>query len=111
LRQQKDDFRANRLRDKMRAYGVDYLILRLPENVMYATGYWPIFGASMAVVPLEGEPTVFYIEGEDDFAEESWVTDLRPYIYFGMLEMPNPNRNFSRMLKELWDEKNITTVV
>ena len=59
----------------------------------------------MAVVPLEGEPTIFYIEGEDDFAEESWVDDKRPYVYFGMLEMPDPNRNFRRMLKELWDEK------
>lgn len=101
----RDDFRIKRLKDKMREYKVDYLILRLPENVLYSTGYWPVFGASMAVVPYEGEPTVFYIEGEDDFAEEAWVEDLRPYVYFGMDQMPNPNRNFVRMLKELWHEK------
>ncbi|NLO99090.1 MAG: aminopeptidase P family protein [Clostridiaceae bacterium] len=101
----RDDFRIKRLKDKMREYNVDYLILRLPENVLYSTGYWPIFGASMAVVPYDGEPTIFYIEGEDDFAEESWVEDLRSYVYFGMEEMINPNRNFSRMLKELWKEK------
>ncbi|PKM51255.1 MAG: hypothetical protein CVV02_07815 [Firmicutes bacterium HGW-Firmicutes-7] len=101
----RDEFRIKRIKDKMKEYKVDYLIVRLPENVMYTTGYWPVFGASMAVVPFEGEPTVFYIEGEDDFAEEAWIDDIRPYVYFGMLEMPNPNRNFRRMLKELWNQK------
>jgi len=101
----RDEFKIRRIKDSMKAHKVDYLIVRLPENVLYTTGYWPVFGASMAVVPFEGEPTVFYIEGEEDFAEESWVEDLRPYVYFGMLEMPNPNRNFRRMLAELWAEK------
>ncbi len=101
----RDEFRIKRIKNKMKEYSVDYLILRLPENIMYATGYWPVFGASMAVVPAEGEPSVFYIEGEDDFAEEAWISDLRPYVYFSMSEMPDPNRNFGRMLKELWNEK------
>ena len=35
----RDDFRIKRLKDKMREYNVDYLILRLPENVLYSTGY------------------------------------------------------------------------
>ena len=51
----RDDFRINRLKAEMKKAGLDYLILRLPENVLYATGYWPIFGASMAVVPYEGD--------------------------------------------------------
>lgn len=101
----RDEFRIGRLKERMAAHNVDYLVLRLPENVLYSTGYWPVFGASMAVVPREGEPTIFYIEGEEDFVEESWVEDARPYIYFGMLEMPNPNRNFRRMLDQLWKEK------
>ncbi len=101
----RDTFRIARLKEKMAEYKVDYLVLRLPENVLYATDYWPIFGASMAVVPFEGEPTIFFIEGENDFADTSWVEDKRPYIYFGMKEMPNPNRNFRRMLPELWKDK------
>ena len=105
MKSARDEFRIKRIKDKMLEYKVDYLILRLPENVMYTTGYWPVFGASMAVVPMDGEPTVFYIEGEDDFAEEAWIDDIQPYVYFGMLEMPNPNRNFKRMLTELWNKK------
>lgn len=103
----KDQFRIDRLRAEMKKADLDYLILRLPENVLYATGYWPVFGASMAVVPYEGETTIFYNEGEEDFAAESWLPkeEVIPYVYFGMQETPNPNRNFMRMLKELWNRK------
>lgn len=103
----KDEFRDNRLKTEMKKAGMDYLILRLPENVLYATGYWPLFGASMAVVPYEGESTIFYNEGEEDFAAESWLPEeeIIPYVYFGMADTPNPNKNFSRMLKELWERK------
>lgn len=103
----KDEFRTARLKAEMEKAGIDYLILRLPENVLYAAGYWPVFGASMAVVPREGEATVFYNEGEDEFAAESWLPpeEIIPYVYFGMMETPNPNRNFKRMLEELWNRK------
>lgn len=103
----KDEFRVSRLKAEMKKAGIDYLILRLPENVLYATGYWPVFGASMAVVPFDGETTIFYNEGEEDFAAESWLPEdeIIPYVYFGMQETPNPNRNFKRMLKELWNKK------
>lgn len=101
----KDTFRANRLLEKMEEYGVDYLILRLPENVLYSTGYWPIYGASMAVVSRTDEPSIFYNDGEDDFVAESWVDDIRSYPYFTMDEQTNPNKHFARMLTSLWKEK------
>ena len=101
----RDEFRIKRLKEHMAENKIDYLILRLPENVMYATGYWPIFGASMAVVPFEGDPTIFYIEGEDDFADQSWVEDKQSYVYFSMAEMVNPNLHFHQLLKKLWEDK------
>ncbi len=107
----RDVFRINRLKAEMKKAGLDYLILRLPENVLYATGYWPVFGASMAVVPYEGETTIFYNEGEEDFANESWLPseEILPYVYFGMADTPNPNKNFQRMLKDLWKRKGYKT--
>lgn len=103
----KDEFRIARLKNEMKEAGLDYLILRLPENVLYATGYWPVFGASMAVVPYEGETTIFFNEGEEDFVAESWVPqeEIFPYVYFGMDAPPNPTGTFRKMLKELWDRK------
>jgi Xaa-Pro dipeptidase len=101
----RDDFRINRMKDQMRAEGIDYLVLRLAENVLYTTGYWPIFGASMAVVPLQDEPTIFFVQGEQEFVADSWVKDTRPYKFFDLDALANPTRDFAHMLKGLWKEK------
>ena len=101
----RDEVRVRRLKEQMRQAGLDFLILRLPENVLYATGYWPIFGASMAVVPLDGEATVFHIDGEQVFVADGWVTDVRPYKYFDLTALANPNRSLAAMLADLWKEK------
>ena len=105
MRQERDEFRIQRLKDGMAAEGVDYLVLRLPENVLYATGYWPIFGASMAVFPRADEPAIFYIEGEERFVAEGWVADARAYRFFDLDAIANPNRDFARMLRQLWQER------
>lgn len=101
----RDEFRIKRMRDQMRAQGIDYLILRIAENVLYTTGYWPIFGASMAVVPREDEATIFFVEGEQEFVADSWVKDTRAYKFFNLEQLANPTRDFSKMLKDLWKEK------
>ena len=101
----KDEIRVARMRDQMQAAGLDYLIVRLAENVLYTTGYWPIFGASMAVVPLEGNPAIFFVDGEQEFVADSWVEDSRAYKFFTPDEIANPTSNFAKMLTQLWNEK------
>lgn len=101
----RDDFRIARMKEQMRASGLDVLIVRLAENVLYTTGYWPVNGSAMAVIPLEGEPTLLYVEGEEEFVADGWVEDARPYNFFDLKNMANSNRDFARMLKELWREK------
>ena len=101
----RDEFRIKRMKDQMRAEGIDYLIVRIAENVLYTTGYWPIFGASMAVVPLEDEATIFFVEGEQEFVADSWVKDTRAYKFFNLDQLANPTRDFAKMLKDLWKEK------
>ena len=101
----RDEVRIKRLNEQMRQAGLDFLVLRLPENVLYATGYWPIFGASMAVVPVDGEATIFYIDGEQVFVADGWVADARPYKYFDLEQMANPNRSLGEMLVALWKER------
>ncbi len=101
----RDDERINRMKDQMRASGLDFLILRLAENVLYTTGYWPIFGASMAVFPLDDEATIFFVEGEQEFVADSWVKDTRAYKFFDLDNLADPTRDFARLLKDLWKEK------
>jgi Xaa-Pro aminopeptidase len=93
------------MKDQMRAEKVDYLIVRIAENVLYTTGYWPILGASLAVVPLDDEPTIFYVEGEQEFVADSWVKDTRAYRLGDLERLANPTRDLSKMLKGLWKEK------
>lgn len=101
----RDDERVARMKGQMREAGLDYLILRLAENVLYTTGYWPIFGASMAVFPLDGEATIFFVEGEQEFVADGWVKDARPYKFLDIDALASPTRDFARMLNALWKEK------
>lgn len=101
----RDEVRIHRLNAHMQQAGLDFLILRLPENVLYATGYWPIFGASMAVVPRDGEATVFYIDGEQAFVADGWAADARPYKYFDLEQLASPNRSLGEKLAALWKER------
>ena len=50
--------RLSRIRRAMEEEGIDVLICRNPENVLYVSGYWPVTGWSLAVLPLDGEPTL-----------------------------------------------------
>jgi len=101
----RDDERIARMKEQMQHQGIDYLILRLAENVLYTTGYWPIFGASMAVFPLDGEATIFFVEGEQEFVADGWVKDARPYKFLDIEVLASPTRDFATMLKALWKEK------
>ena len=101
----KDEFRVERLKAEMRRAGLDYLVLRLGENVLYTTGYWPIFGASAAIVPLKGEPSVLYVEGEQGFVADTWVDDIEAYPFFNLQTLANPRKSITDWLKRKWQTK------
>ncbi|HDD34167.1 MAG TPA: aminopeptidase P family protein, partial [Thermofilaceae archaeon] len=48
--------RISRVREAMERAGLDVLVARNPENVLYLSGYWPVNGWSLAVIPRDGEP-------------------------------------------------------
>jgi len=100
-----DEERVARAKQFMAEEGIDVLIARLAENVLYLTGYWPIFGASMVIFPRDGDPVLSYPEGEEEFAVDSWVRDQRPYKFFDLERLANPSRDFSTLLKTVWKEK------
>ena len=51
--------RWDRLRAQMEAAGIDALVCRLPENVMYITDYWAHHGFSVVVFPKDGKPLLY----------------------------------------------------
>jgi len=101
----KDEFRVARMKEQMEIAGLDFLVLRLAENVLYTTGYWPIFGASAAVFPRDGEPSLLFVEGEQEFVADSWVEDVEPYEFFNLRTLANPRRSINNWLKGIWEKK------
>ena len=72
-----DEEKRSRIRDGLMREGIGALVLRYPENVVYATSYWPCFGWSTCVYPLDGEPVLITPECERPFAEKAEFKDLR----------------------------------
>lgn len=100
-----DTERIERARRMMTEAGIDVWVCRLPENVLYLTGYWPVIGASLVVFPVNGEPTLILPYSELDYAAEGWVADQRTFSFINMAATANPTGEAARLLQELGGEK------
>jgi Xaa-Pro dipeptidase len=73
----RDDARLDRVRALMGEHGLDALVVRAPDNVLYLTDYWCMKGYDIAIFPREGDATLVVLEPQADEAERSWAGDLR----------------------------------
>jgi Xaa-Pro aminopeptidase len=74
----RDEERLNRVRALMAERGLDALVVRAPDNVLYLTGFWGMKGYDACVFPREGEPVLICLEASADDAERSSYTrDIR----------------------------------
>ncbi len=76
----RDDARLDRVRALMRERGLDALVVRAPDNVVYLTNFWGMKGYDAVVFPAEGEPTLICLEPSRADAERTaWTNDLRTF--------------------------------
>jgi Xaa-Pro dipeptidase len=74
--------RLQRMRRAMEAERIDALVLRLPENVLLLSGYWPMIGAAVLVFPREGTPTCINAHCYEAEASLSlWEAEVMHYRY------------------------------
>jgi Xaa-Pro aminopeptidase len=74
----RDDAKLDRVRALMAERGLDALVVRAPDNVLYLTNFWGMKGYDACVFPREGEPVLICLEAsEEDAARTSWATELR----------------------------------
>ena len=74
----RDDAKLERVRALMDEHGLDALVVRAPDNVLYLTNFWGMKGYDACVFPREGEPVLVCLEAsEDDAAGTAWTTDVR----------------------------------
>jgi Xaa-Pro aminopeptidase len=74
----RDAAKLERVRALMDEHGLDALVVRAPDNVLYLTNFWSMKGYDACVFPREGEPVLVCLEAsEDDAAGTAWTTDVR----------------------------------
>src|SRR5215213_5948513 len=74
----RDDAKLDRVRALMADEGLDALVVRAPDNVLYLSNFWGMKGYDAVVFPLEGEPVLVCLEASaDDAARTAWTSDVR----------------------------------
>ena len=96
----------------MAAEGLDALVVRAPDNVLYLTDFWPMKGYDACVFPREGEPVLICLEASAaEAAASAWTGELRTLrgrILFGGVEgIGTRNFEFDRGFGKCAEEKRI----
>ncbi len=74
----RDDAKLGRVRALLEEEGLDALVVRAPDNVLYLTNFWGMKGYEAVVFPREGEPTLVCLEASaEDAARTAWTDDVR----------------------------------
>src|SRR5258707_2627872 len=74
----RDDAKLARVRSLMTDDGLDALVVRAPDNVLYLTNFWGMKGYDACVFPREGEPVLICLEASAEDAERTaWTHDVR----------------------------------
>jgi Xaa-Pro dipeptidase len=74
----RDEAKLARVRELMAEQGLDAVVVRAPDNVLYLTNFWGMKGYDACVFPREGEPALITIEAsEEDAARTVWPGDVR----------------------------------
>ena len=76
----RDDAKLERVRALMRERGLDALVVRAPDNVLYLTNFWGMKGYDAVVFPREGEPTLICLEPSRGGRGAHRVDERRPAL-------------------------------
>jgi Xaa-Pro aminopeptidase len=78
MRWPRDEPKLDRVRALMEDEGMDALVVRAPDNVLYLTNFWGMKGYDACVFPREGEPVLICLEASaEDAAKAAWTSDVR----------------------------------
>ena len=68
----RDDAKLDRVRALMAERGLDALVVRAPDNVLYLTNFWGMKGYDAVVFPREGEPVADLPRGVGRPTRTAW---------------------------------------
>ncbi len=74
----RDDAKLDRVRELMRERGLDAIVARAPDNVLYLTNFWGMKGYDAVVFPAEGDALLICLEASRRDAERTaWTQNLQ----------------------------------
>ncbi len=74
-----DHERISRIKNLMAEKGVDAFLCRLPENVTFLSGWWPLTGTSWVIFTAQGNSHLIVPSCEVPEAKAGGISDLTPY--------------------------------
>jgi Xaa-Pro aminopeptidase len=93
----RDDAKLERVRALMGERGLDALVVRAPDNVLYLTSFWGMKGYDACVFPREGEPMLICLEASaEDAGRMAWTGDVR---FFRGYDPGDPRPPTARVLE------------
>src|SRR5262245_61260831 len=97
----RDDAKLERVRALMAERGLDAIVARAPDNVLYLTSFWGMKGWDAVVFPREGDPALICLEpSADDAARMAWTDDVR---FFAGYDPRDPRPPVARVLEAAVD--------
>ena len=97
----RDDAKLDRVRALMGERGLDAIVARAPDNVLYLTDFWGMKGYDAVVFPREGDPALVCLEASaDDAARTAWTSDVR---LFAGYHPEDPRPPLARVLETALD--------
>src|SRR5215475_13261659 len=93
----RDEAKLERVCALMEEAGLDALVVRAPDNVLYLTNFWAMKGFDACVFPREGEPVLICLEPSvEDAARTAWTQEVR---HFGGYDATDPRPPALRALE------------
>lgn len=92
--------RVNQLQEKMNAKGISATVLKLPENLVFFSLYWPRNGFSFLFVPAEGNACVIAPCGDQDDPDEGIISEVKRFGWI-KLEDGDPYITIGSILEDL----------
>lgn len=93
--------RLKRMRQAMEVEGLDALVLRLPENVLLLSGFWPMIGATTLVFALHEDSVCIIPDCYETEASVSIWEAKTVYYRYGVLGAPDWSTVMRKHLAEL----------
>jgi len=94
------EVRVQQMQEKLTQQNISAAVLRLPENVVLFSQYWPRNGFSFVFIPAEGDAWIIAPEGDKQEPYQGTIKNVRIFPWIRIKD-GNPYETLSTYLQEL----------